>query len=142
MTMIQCLNYENSLIYRMESQHKKRRTVRYHKIHSDDDSLGIEDVKEPPKKSTKSKKPSGSDIIDYDDMKKLLLKRSQLVELLENSFFDQLVCNSLVLHREAVGTVRSFSILDSRTIYTPSVRSAGYVKWVVNMWLIMHYAIK
>ena len=42
---------------------------------------------------------------DFDDMKSILFKRDQLVKYLQNPFFDNIVRNALVLHRETVGTV-------------------------------------
>ena len=44
-------------------------------------------------------------MIDFDDMKSILFKRDQLVKYLQNPFFDNIVRNALVLHRETVGTV-------------------------------------
>lgn len=45
------------------------------------------------------------DRIDLEDLKSILFKRERLVSFLTNPFFDNLVRNSFVLHREIVGTV-------------------------------------
>lgn len=83
-----------------------------------------------------------SDIIDLDDLKAVLFKRSQLVAYLTNPFFDSLVRNSFVLHRETVGTVLFIFTFSFRIECTRFVKLKMFEKLLRNTLLTAFVVIK
>lgn len=46
-----------------------------------------------------------AELIDFEDLLTIFLSREKLVSYLSNTFFDEIVRNDFVLHRETIGDV-------------------------------------
>ena len=70
----------------------------------------------PRKLTTSTKKRNVPDRIDFEDMKSLCFSRDQLLSYLSNVFFDEIVKNGFILHRETLGDQQMYLIRQVRDV--------------------------
>ena len=77
---------------------------------------GDEGKSKTPKKEPAPKKRNVSNRIDFEDMKSLCFSRTQLLSYLSNVFFDEIVRNGFILHRETIGDQQIYLIRQIRDV--------------------------
>lgn len=87
-----------------------------------------EEREKAPRIEPVQKKRAVSNRIDFEDMKALCFSRDQLLSYLPNVFFDEIVRNGFILHRETIGDQQIYLIRQIR-----DVKESKYEYYVGNI---------
>ena len=113
---------------KIKRSHQERKEVEYMSDDYNEEDSFIDDESDndfyeektnrrtPRKLTTSTKKRNVPDRIDFEDMKSLCFSRDQLLSYLSNVFFDEIVKNGFILHRETLGDQQMYLIRQVRDV--------------------------